>query len=385
VRRLVLLVSVIVLVDTALYAALTPLLGRFAHELHLSSTGAGALVAAYAAGVLLGGPPGGIAAARLGPRLAVLAGLLLMGVASVGFAWAHSFPALVVARAFQGGGSALTWAGAFPWLIGTAPRERRGAVIGTAMGAAVVGALLGPVIGAVAALVGRGPVFSAVAALNGVFALIALTIPSHQPEKLSIAALGRAARDAHFGAGVGLLALAALLSAALSVISPLHLSARGWGPTAIGAVWLLASALEACESPWVGRLSDRHGGLRPSRWALAVGTGLTLALALILAPLPYALLVVLTSACYGILFTPAFTLIADGAERARLPQGIAFGMMNAAWAVGAMAGSAGAGALAQALGERILYLLAAAICLAAWALLTRRAPRQDVEAGRAAA
>ncbi len=57
-RRLVGLVSALVFVDTMLFAALTPLLGHFEHELHLSSATAGVLVAAYAAGALLGGLPG---------------------------------------------------------------------------------------------------------------------------------------------------------------------------------------------------------------------------------------------------------------------------------------------------------------------------------------
>ena len=67
-RRLLLLVCVLVAVDTMLYAALTPLLPHFAHTLHLSKAGAGVLVAAYAAGALVGGLPGGAAAARLGAR-----------------------------------------------------------------------------------------------------------------------------------------------------------------------------------------------------------------------------------------------------------------------------------------------------------------------------
>ena len=49
------------------------------------------LVAAYAAGALVGGLPGGAAAARLGARRAVLVGLTLMGLASLGFAFAHGF------------------------------------------------------------------------------------------------------------------------------------------------------------------------------------------------------------------------------------------------------------------------------------------------------
>src|SRR5947209_13572500 len=74
-RRLLILVAVLVFVDTMLYAALTPLLPHFTHDLHLSKTHAGTLVAAYAIGALVGGLPGGWAAARVGPRRAVLVGL----------------------------------------------------------------------------------------------------------------------------------------------------------------------------------------------------------------------------------------------------------------------------------------------------------------------
>jgi len=154
-RRLLLLVAVLVFVDTMLYAALTPLLPHFAHELGLSKPRAGVLVAAYAAGALVGGLPGGVAAARLGSRRAVLVGLTLMGFASVGFAFADGFWGLFAARFLQGCGSGFTWAGAFTWLIATAPRERRGEVLGSAVGAAVFGALFGPVVGAAAALLGR--------------------------------------------------------------------------------------------------------------------------------------------------------------------------------------------------------------------------------------
>src|SRR5436309_519355 len=111
-RRLVVLVSLVVLVDTLLYAALTPLLPHFEHELSLSKALAGVLVAAYPAGVLVGGLPGGFAAANLGPRRAVLAGLLLFAAASLGFAFAGSFGTLLAARFVQGLGSALTSAGA---------------------------------------------------------------------------------------------------------------------------------------------------------------------------------------------------------------------------------------------------------------------------------
>src|SRR5262249_54151726 len=110
-RRLLLLVSALVWVDTMLYAALTPLLPHFVHDPHLWKAGAGLLVGAYAAGALVGGLPGGAAAARLGARRAVLVGLTLMGLASLGFAFAHGYWPLAAARFLQGLGSGFTWAG----------------------------------------------------------------------------------------------------------------------------------------------------------------------------------------------------------------------------------------------------------------------------------
>src|SRR6266516_1453334 len=103
-RRLVWLVSLLVALDTLLYAALTPLLPHFQHELGLSKTHAGVLVAAYPAGALIGGLPGGVAAVRLGARRAVLVGLTLMGLSSIGFAFAGSFDTLFAARLLQGAG-----------------------------------------------------------------------------------------------------------------------------------------------------------------------------------------------------------------------------------------------------------------------------------------
>ncbi len=60
-RRLVLLVGAIVLVDTMFYAAITPLLPKLADELGLGKNGAGVLAGAYAAGTLVGSLPGRVA------------------------------------------------------------------------------------------------------------------------------------------------------------------------------------------------------------------------------------------------------------------------------------------------------------------------------------
>jgi MFS family permease len=370
-RRLLLLVSALVWVDTMLYAALTPLLPHFTHTLHLSKAGAGALVGADAAGALLGALPGGAIAARLGPRRAVLAGLTLMGLASLGFAFAHGFWPLATARFFQGCASGFTWAGAFAWLLAAAPRERRGELIGTALGAAVFGALFGPVVGAAAALIGRGAVFTALAVLAVVLGVWTLRIESIPPEAPSVSALGRALREPRFVAGLALMALPSLLWGVLSTLAPLRLSAAGWGAAAIGGVWLVGASFEGALSPIAGRLLDRRGVLLPVQAALAAAVPLSVGLALGPRPLAYVPLVIVAGGAYGVLFTPAFALIAEGAERSGLPQGMAFGLMNAAWASGALIGPAAGGAVAAASGDVVPFVLSAAFCAAALAAVRR--------------
>src|SRR4029077_17874645 len=109
-RRLLLLVSTIIFVDALLFTTLPPLVPGYADEFDLSKTGAGLLVGAYGAGALFGGIPGGLAAARWGPKREVVGALLLLAVASFAFATADSAVALGFARFVQGIASTATWA-----------------------------------------------------------------------------------------------------------------------------------------------------------------------------------------------------------------------------------------------------------------------------------
>ncbi len=172
------------------------------------------------------------------------------------------------------------------------------------------------------------------------------------------------------------MALPALLFGILSVLGPLRLAAAGWGATAIGAIWLTGAALETLGAPLAGRLVDARGRLLPVRISLVLGTVVSLALATGPRPLLYAPLIVLAATSYGLLFTPAFALIADGSEEAGLPQGMGFGLMSAAWAGGAFVGPAAAGAIASATGDWIPFVLAAALC-AVTLVLARRASENE--------
>jgi MFS family permease len=362
VRRLLPFVCVVISVDTALYVALTPLLPHFERTYHLSKGGVGALAAAYGLGVLVGSIPGGVVAARFGARGAVLTGLLLVAVASIGVAVADSYELLVVTRVAQGFGSALTWAGGLAWLALATPRERRGQAMGTAMGAAVFGALLGPVVGAAASVVGVRGVFAAIAGLEVLLLVVALKLDPSPRERQALGMVTGAIRNRQFLLGLWLVTIPALLFGTLNVLAPLALDDHGLGAVAIGGIWVAAAAIETAMNPWLGRLSDRLGPARPVRIALALSAAVSLVLAATESAWLLVPLVLAAAIAFGALYAPALTMLSQAADSVGLAQGLGFGLMNTAWAVGNAVGPAGGGGLAEVSSDAVPYLVGAAVC-----------------------
>src|SRR5260370_36408262 len=107
-------------------------------------------MAAYPVGGIVGAVPASLAAGRLGPRAAVLLGLVGVGGAALVLGWSAAIAAVAAARFAQGAAGACVWAGGLAWLAGVTAPERRGAALGVAMGFAAAGTLVGPAIGAFA-------------------------------------------------------------------------------------------------------------------------------------------------------------------------------------------------------------------------------------------
>jgi MFS family permease len=380
-RRLVAFACLVVFVDTMFYAAITPILPELSDEFGLTKTGAGILAAAYPAGTFIGALPGGWMAARVGVKPTVLLGLSMLVASSIAFAFADSIVVLDVARFAQGLGGAASWAGSLAWLIGAAPRERRGELIGTALAAAVAGALFGPVLGALADGIGQEAVFGGVAVVGVAMIVWAARMPAAQPDvetplRRAIAALG----DRRVAAGMWLTTLPGLFFGTVAVLGPLRLDELGAGSAAIAAAFLAGAALEAIAAPAIGRLSDRRGRLIPSVMGVAGG-----GLSMLILPWPesawvLAILIVLASPAIGILYTPAMAMLSDGAEEFGIAQGYAFALTNLAWGIGQGVGDAGSGRLADALGDHVPYLILAGVAAATLVVLlrqlTRRAPQR---------
>lgn len=379
-RKLVALVGAVVFLDTMFFAALAPLLPHYADELGLSKAQAGILAGAYPAGVLLGGIPSGVLASRLGPKRTLLVGLALLVTTTVLFGVADRLWMLDVARLIQGVGSACAWTAGFTWLVGSAPAERRGELIGTALGVAIAGALFGPVLGGVASVTGTAPAFGAVAGLALVLGAWAATTPPPPGRKAQpVSALARALPDPPIATGLWFIVLPALLFGTLGVLAPLELGRLGFGSPAIGAVFLIAAAGEAMLAPALGRVSDRRGRAVPLRLGL-------LASATMAALLPWpderfvlAAVVVAAGLSFGTFWAPAMAWLTDAAQRRRLDYAYAFALINLAWAPGQAAGAAAGGAVAGATSDAVPFLALSALCVVTF--LAFRGPLRGRVAG----
>ena len=374
-RRLVVVIGAIVFVDTMFYAAIAPLLPDLANQLHLSKLSAGAMTAAYPAGTLIGSLPGGMLAARYGPKVAVIAGLTLLAGSTLAFGFLDSAAALDAARFAEGLGGACSWAGGLAWIVAEAPVARRGELIGSALGAAIGGALFGPLIGTIATAVGRAPTFSGVVAISAVLIVQARRLPSppfgtDQGVRDALAAL----RDRPIALGMWLVALPALASGIVNVLGPLRLHRFGASAAAIGATFLVAAAVEAMLSPAIGGLSDRRGRLTPLRFGLAAATAVLLCFTLPDDPVLLALVIVAIACALSAFWAPAMAMLSDAADVHGLDQGLAAALMNLAWATGQIGGAGVGGAAAKAVGDGVPVAVAAALCAATLVVIAARPP-----------
>ncbi len=365
-RRLFVVASLIVVQDLAFFAAISPLLPSYVDDLGLSETEAGVLTAAYPAGTLLAAIPAGFVAARAGPRITVLAGLILMGLSSASFGFADDIAVLDASRFMQGIAGALTWSGAFTWVLETESRERRGQTIGTLLGIAVAGALLGPPLGAVAEAIGTEPVFGSVLVLSLVLFVVASRLEdAGEVTREPVGAVLRAMASRPILLAGALLAVPSFEFGAQGVLVPLRIDDLGGGAFVIALGFTIGAALEAMISPISGRVADRRSWRAPYLAGLGI-TAVSIGVLALAGVLPIVVAAVVgASIGAGVCFTPATKRISDQTEMTGLHQGMAAGMTNISWAGGEVAGAGAAGAIADAAGIQTAFAVVALLLVIA--------------------
>jgi multidrug resistance protein len=342
--------------DTLLYYLLVPLLPAYARLYGLDQMGVGVLFGSYAVALLLGTYPLGKLADRVGRRGPMLGGLLGLFATTLLFAFARSYPLLILARVLQGLSATATWTAGMALLADHFPQSARGRAMGTVFAFANLGVLVGPTLsGWLSQHFGLRAPFLAAAALALVDAAARITLLRDVP----------ATRDTRMGFGdlmkngtirvfAGAMAMGAGLLALLESTLPLHFDrALRMAPTAIGLCFGAAAVTHMICSPLMGALSDHVGRNR------VLVTGLLLATVCIPLPafMPGVWGVAGAMAVIGVVTTlimsPASPAMADAVERMGSDSyGSVFGILNIAYALGMMAGPMLGSAAVQVLGIR---------------------------------
>lgn len=251
--------------------------------------------------------------------------------------------------------------------------------MGRALGTAIGGALFGPVIGTIATATGRPAAFGAIAVAAVVLLVMTRGLPLHHgPSEQGLGSATAALRRPAVVAGMWLITLPAIASGTIGVLGPLRLHTLGAPAAAIGATYLIATAVEAAITPVVGSLSDRRGRLAPMRFGLGAA-----AVALLFFTVPgsvvlFALVIVVIIAALGVFWAPAMAMLSDAAEAHGLDQGLAAALMNVAWAGGQIIGSGGGGAAAKLDGDGLPVGIISGVFLATLVALVLVRARRGV-------
>jgi MFS transporter, DHA1 family, solute carrier family 18 (vesicular amine transporter), member 1/2 len=365
--RLVVVVGAAMFLEATLFGCLAPLLPDLTRELGLSKTEAGWLAAAFPIGIVVGAFPAGSFAARRGPKPAVIGGLVLMAAASVAFGVGHGMLVLEAARFATGLGSALVWGGGIAWLTATTPPDRRGTVIGRAVGIGIAGSICGPLVGGLAGLTSSVLVFAVLqpALLVALIAAASMLHGLPPPDDVPAARTLLTSRVKGTVALVmWLVAVPAAGTGVVVVLVPLRMSHFGAGSLAISLTFLLAAAAQSLASARSGRLSDRLGRRRPIWFALGIGALLLAAVPLWSSVLATATIVVVTMGVLTAAYAPAVALLTDATAAAGLPHGPDVSLFLLVWSGGWVVGSAVVSALAELGGDRLPFVAVAAALVA---------------------
>jgi DHA1 family multidrug resistance protein-like MFS transporter len=337
------LVVLVIFMDMMIYGLLIPVFPEYAPRFGVNESVIGVVFGVYAAMLLLFSIPMGLLSDRVGRRPLIVAGMLLLALATALFGFSTTIAHLVVARTVQGVSAAATWSAGLALLADTCDPARLGEKMGVALSAVGVGTILGPVAGGLLfEYAGYTATFIVPAVLAASVGLAVLIAPLR-----TCRPVGGATRSSMLPRGA-LLPLAACsvvivaVSGTYGVFDPylpvyLH-TVFSASPATIGVVFAVLAVAAILAQPAAGRIYDRYGGSRH-----LIGGGLLLSGAAIVAVMQAGALPLTAAAVFvlGIALScaivPVMPLLAD-IYRDHGSQGAAYGIYNTFFAVGLSAG-----------------------------------------------
>src|SRR5215204_1283317 len=138
------LVSFAAFTDLVAYSIAVPVLPDLSRRFGASPTMIGLLFAAFGVTLLGVSIPIGSVSDRMGRKVPLVGGLILLALSTLLFAFADSLPWLFAARLAQGAADAVTWVVGFALIADLYSAEERGRVMGLVMSGSTFGFMIGP-------------------------------------------------------------------------------------------------------------------------------------------------------------------------------------------------------------------------------------------------
>jgi len=374
-RMFRLLIYGLILISAAAQFALVPVMPVYAHRLGLSGFEQGIVLGATGLATLAVSVPTGTLSDRLGAGRITLAAGLLMALATLGQAFASSFPALLAARLAFGAGYGIVWTAGLCWLAAAVGPQ----TLGGSIASAGIGGVAGPAVsGALTQHLGLGipllAIAAAFAAITGWLAALrmppsqAASAPAASRPTAACAGLWAAARDRGVIGAAAAVVIAGLSTGACALLVPAELHTAGASSgrigldfAAAGIVFAVGSALTAAAGRRAVTLPVIGTGMLALTSALSLGVLSTASLAILV-------MLCLTTAARSVLWTVSYPLAAEAAGRRGVGLGAAVGLLNGIWAATAVLGPLAAGLAAEHLSVRAAFGLTELGCAAALAV-----------------
>ncbi len=353
-------VSFATFIDLVAYSVAVPVLPDLATKFGASATTIGILFGCFGLTLMAVSIPMGGVSDRLGRKAPMIAGMAILALATLLFAFARDLQALFVARLIQGAADGVTWVVGLALVADLYNPTERGRVMGIVMACTSLGLTIGPSIGGwlyeVGGITLPFMVVAMAAAANGaVFAVLRLPAPS------------TAARPSSLRAVLGVPAIIVCVVAAvagsatltmLEPVLPLFFEARfGFGPAHVGLLFGIASLASTVLHPIYGWLSDTYGGRSMTAIGLLLSACFLPLMSMVWDGRSSAVVMLVLWAALSLVVTPSLAYIAEAATAAGHESfGVVYGAYNVAWAVGMLIGPALGGFLLESVGFSTLSI-----------------------------
>jgi len=263
------------------FGILIPTLPVFARSFDVSALEASAVISVFALVRFVTSPLAGALVDRIGERMVMSSGLLIVAVSSAAAGFSQTYAQLLVLRGVGGLGSSMFTVSALALLLRVVESEQRGRASGAFQGGFLLGGVAGPAVGGiVVAWSIRAPffVYAATLLLAAVVALVFLaksrlnelehTVAQGAENKLE--QLREALRDGAYRAAIGVNLVTGFVVFGLRASAVPLFVTEGLGSSAslTGVGFLIAAGLQAALLLPAGRMADTQG----RRKALMFGT-----------------------------------------------------------------------------------------------------------------